>query len=746
MSTQQKMDFKLTAKNIGPLRLFSSNQQIGSCKIGIFANNGSGKTFLSRMFRLSCLNAYDQDQLNNLLTINEKSGQFVFELKNPQENGRIRRLSIDVTRNSLTPVITNDSGYLFHVFNSDYVRENIEVREYAPDGNIEGYILGKGNIDLSKEKKELASLIEAQGVLVEALKVSIAAEQRKLDSLGIRKNLQQYKEFNYDNMLNGADPSESLSFVQLTELHNDLKAMPDDLPDVLSLPSAPSLPEFTAIIDLLRTQYSRSELADEFVAKVKSKQMFIEQGLQYEVDDMCPFCEQPYSDQALDLIKKYNAYLTDEEARVAKCCKDKIAELRTLQKQYEKSVSDAIRSARDFDKMKKYIPSMKDHDLAESPAANSVADAVDAICRLLETKSQQIDKTDFDLRDSQKSIELFREAFVQMIERNTKTINEFNSKKNNAQDEKRELDRRLCRALFLETKKANANKLGNVLSQALGIESLRADIGKREAQVRVKKRERVAASLTRFLDLFFDGKYRFDEKEFHITFDGEVLGQKITSVLSDGEKSIVAFCHYLAETHLLLTQEEDYQKVFFIIDDPISSLDFHYVYAVAQVIRNIGNYFELDGYARFIVLTHNIEFMSILMRNKIVQQRFVLVGNRLETLNEHLIMPYEAHLRDVYAVARGGDDPKHTTPNSIRHILETISRFDAPRKKLEDYFGECAELQGNEFVYSLMHDSSHGMIRMDKAYTEDMIRRGCEAVVCFVERKFEGQIDHVAKG
>lgn len=739
------MDFKLTAKNIGPLRVFSSSQQIGNCKIGIFANNGSGKTFLSRMFRLAGLNEYEQDQLNNLLTINEKSGQFVFELKNPDEGGRVRKLNVDVTRDAPAPVITNDSGYLFHVFNSDYVRENIEIRKYAPDGNIEGYILGKGNIDLSKEKEELESLHEKQDKLVEELKSIVESEREKLDALGIRKNLGQYKEFNYDNLLSGADPDESLSFFQLTELHNALKAMPDDLPDVIALPTVPALPDFAGISELLQTPYSRSELADEFVTKVKSKQSFIEQGLQFSDQSECPFCEQAYSDQALALIKKYNDYLTDEEAKVVKRCKDKIAELDILQKQYEKCATDVTRSVRDFEKKKKYIPSMKDADLVEPPSGKSIADAVDEICRLLENKAEHIDQTNFEFSNHRTSIESYREEFVRALEVSAKTIDIFNSKKNNAQDEKRELDRRLCRALFLETKSSIADKFSSVSSQALKLDTLRSDIEKREAQVRVEKRERVAGSLTQFLDLFFAGKYQFNRSEFHITFEGEVLGQKISSVLSDGEKSIVAFCHYLAETHLLLTREDDYKKVFFIIDDPISSLDFHYVYAVAQVIRKIGNYFNLEGRPRFMVLTHNIEFMSILMRNKIVLQRFVLAGNQLETLNEHLIMPYEAHLRDVYSVAREKCVPKHTTPNSIRHILETISRFDAPRMTLEDYFEECVELQGNEFVYSLMHDGSHGMIRMDKSYTEEMIRRGCEAVVGFVEKKFKGQIAHMVR-
>jgi ABC-type lipopolysaccharide export system ATPase subunit len=271
-------------------------------------------------------------------------------------------------------------------------------------------------------------------------------------------------------------------------------------------------------------------------------------------------------------------------------------------------------------------------------------------------------------------------------------------------------------------------------------------IRQKEAQIRVEKKQKVAESLVQFLDLFFAGKYSFDKELFSITFQGKTLNRKIAKILSDGEKSIVSFCHYLAETHVLLTTNDDYKRLFFIIDDPISSLDFHFVYAVAQVIRNIGDYFELQGNARFIILTHNIEFMSILCRNKIVQQRFVLSSGKLGKLNEHLIMPYESHLKDIYAVARQDVQATHTTSNSIRHVLETICRFDAPRANLEDYFNEIEELKGNEFVYSLMHDGSHGAIRTDKPFSQEIIQRGCEAVIKFIDNKFQGQVEHVAIG
>lgn len=45
--------------------------------------------------------------------------------------------------------------YLYHVFNQDYVEENIQVLNYEKDPNIQGYILGKIHIDLSNDEIKL---------------------------------------------------------------------------------------------------------------------------------------------------------------------------------------------------------------------------------------------------------------------------------------------------------------------------------------------------------------------------------------------------------------------------------------------------------------------------------------------------------------------------------------------------------------------------------------------------------------
>jgi len=116
--------------NIGPHSNLIFSGKTSSLKTAIYANNGSGKTFISRMFRL--IDDPESDKINKLITFGQTSGDFEFSLTN---NSDIKSLSLSLSEDN-TPIINNQSGYIFHTFNSDYVKENIEALGYRPDGDI----------------------------------------------------------------------------------------------------------------------------------------------------------------------------------------------------------------------------------------------------------------------------------------------------------------------------------------------------------------------------------------------------------------------------------------------------------------------------------------------------------------------------------------------------------------------------------------------------------------------------------
>ena len=285
----------------------------------------------------------------------------------------------------------------------------------------------------------------------------------------------------------------------------------------------------------------------------------------------------------------------------------------------------------------------------------------------------------------------------------------------------------MCKAKFSECASELKEPFTKLKSMTEELHALQESIKEKEEQCKISKKEKVYSTLTATLDLFFDGKYTIDKDTF-LRFLGNTIGQQASHILSDGEKSIVAYCYYLATTHLLIERESDYDKLFFIIDDPISSMDFHYVYVVSQSIRDIKNIFNITTHERIWVFTHNLEFFSIVTRNHIICTAYSLKPGKIETVNAKLLMPYESHLSDIVKIARKEIVPNHTTANSIRHVLETICKFEYPDKGIENYIAENSILSNDACIFSICQDLSHGGIRRQPPYTEDVLIHACDTI------------------
>jgi len=737
----------IKASNIGPHKNLSDSLDFSKEKVAVFANNGSGKTFLSRMFRL--ISEPSAEKVNKILTIGEKKGEFLFKVDEIKNTGNTsEQIKISLERDH-EPVIDVNTQYLFHVFNSDYVKENIEAVNYSTNGEIEGYVLGKSKIDLSKEKKRLTDLskeIQQKGLI---FKSSVKKGKDALDEVKVRKNTTEYK-FEYLDVYNGklnyTDPE---SFADLKAKNTMLGKMPDDLEDV----SYPEIKFELEFIDelkkILTTKYTKSKFAEEFKTKISSKLSFIRSGVEVigeanEKWNDCPFCEQELVDSAKDLIDDYVKFLNDEESKVKLDIVEKISSLKTIKSLLNKGVSNLVTGMKEFNKIKQFIPSQMNDALINYESEKELVEAINKLEVLLLEKKENIE---LKIKPSKfsKDIEVimtYSKDALHVSDLNNKKIDQINQNKKNTSDEKRDLNRRLCKAKYQELREVLESSIGELLGLNSEKKKLEKEIEEKESQEKKSKKVKVTESLKYYLNSFFKDKYEFDEEQFCLKFKSELMNNNASDILSDGEKSIVAFCHYLADVHKLVGKESDYNKLFFIIDDPISSLDFHFVYSVSQIIRELQENLGMIK-NRFIVFTHNLEFMSILIRNKIATDYITLSNGTLSKLKKELVMPYEEHLRDILDVSNG-IPPTHTTPNSIRHVVETINRFEAPDKDLKTYLNANAVFKANEFIYSLMHDSSHGIVRVQKPYTEDMIKAGCDAVISFINGRYEGQIKQIS--
>lgn len=164
MANTSNNDFhiSLVAKNIGPHKDFNLCEKVNSNKIVFYANNGTGKTFLSRTFRLA---EEPKKNADDLITVHKKEAEFSFKIVN---DSLTKELSVKLNRGN-EPIVNNNSGLIFHVFNSDYVNEQIVPNNYTPDGEIDGYIIGKEQVDLSAEKNKEKILVESQRKISEGI-------------------------------------------------------------------------------------------------------------------------------------------------------------------------------------------------------------------------------------------------------------------------------------------------------------------------------------------------------------------------------------------------------------------------------------------------------------------------------------------------------------------------------------------------------------------------------------------------
>ena len=396
----------------------------------------------------------------------------------------------------------------------------------------------------------------------------------------------------------------------------------------------------------------------------------------------------------------------------------------------------------EFEELKKYLPSFKEIELSKLKNVVALESTFKNIKQSLIEKKNNITIEDITIEEKLNIIEKFISENTNLTKLNEKVITEINERKNNINREKLEIKKRLCRAQYLETLQSEIKNIDEIVELQNNISDLEAEMKEKENQSKALKKDKVIESFKSILDVFFAGKYTFDKENFCLRFKTHNLINNASDVLSDGEKSIIAFCFYLAETHKLIENENDYKKLFFVIDDPISSLDFHYVYLIAQIIKRLNTKFPIGERLKFLVLTHNIEFMSILIRNNIVDGQFIIENSEIKKLKKELIMPYEEHLKDIYEISIGQKQPIHTTSNSIRHILETINKFEKPNLDFLNYCEYIGLLKdGNEFLYALIHDNSHGNYRTQRPFTDDMIIKGCKTTIDVIESKFSGQIE-----
>lgn len=534
--------------------------------------------------------------------------------------------------------------------------------------------------------------------------------------------------------------------------YNKIKSTPDNLIDIKSIDTAESdfLPTLTNMIENLGKVFSISSFAEDFKQKVKNRQDFIELGLRYKEEEngVCPFCGQKFEKESLSLIDKYTHYLSDEEAKAIKQFQVYKNNIEEEKKRLKGLQVQSIKAINFFDEYKqKYIPSFEKENLQEIEIKFLEED----LDNLSEHLKKKIENLSTKVKLGTEFISQIAEHYSQLekiIKDNNKKIGEINARKNKIGEESKSIRRKICKSAYNMLLDETSKDLDTLFSLREAYKKLNIEIQKKEESEKISKKKRVYETIKKVLDYFFAGKYSLDEDSFRLIFEKRSLEEgQVKRVLSEGEKNIVAFAYYLGDLHLRIQREEDYNKLFFIIDDPISSMDFTYVYTLCGVIRDLRQIINRIQYEKFIIFTHNNDFMRILCSNNIVATKLLLSRGNLIAFNENFTVPYINHLVDVYRIARKRQLYSHTTANSIRHIIETLAKFqniEVSEESISEYIKE--NIPNDKKSYTFINDLSHGGWRSEQEpMTNEDYQEVCEAIIKHIEKKFPKQIKYCEK-
>jgi wobble nucleotide-excising tRNase len=358
--------------------------------------------------------------------------------------------------------------------------------------------------------------------------------------------------------------------------------------------------------------------------------------------------------------------------------------------------------------------------------------------------NKSIDLSEEQLQNLEKSETIFNGV----LSSNNEEIQAINKKKDRIGEENKSTRKEIIKSAYNNLIDEHKNNIESVIKLRGQWKSLDDEIKKKREQQKVSKKEKVASTIKTVLNYFFAEKYSLDKENFRLIFDKNTLEKdQAKNILSEGEKNIVAFAYFIGDTHLKVESEDDYQKLFFVIDDPISSMDFSHVYTLCGVIRDIGKIIDKLKRERLLILTHNNDFMRVLSSNNIIDIKLLLKKGQLIDFNNNLTVPYINHLMDIYEICRRNGIPTHTTANSIRHIVETLTKFekiDITGESIAEYIKE--NIPDDTKSYTLINDLSHGGWRTEQApITDEDYTEICKTIVKHIETKYIGQVEYCKK-
>ncbi|MCR9077924.1 MAG: AAA family ATPase [Hyphomonadaceae bacterium] len=473
----------------------------------------------------------------------------------------------------------------------------------------------------------------------------------------------------------------------------------------------------------------------------------------------CPFCEQSItSSDPKAIIDAYVEYFKAEEQKHKTELRNHYKSYRIIDRLIDQVSASSDRQKIRFDKLKEFVPSQKlieleviDGLLAEIRSQSTTAKSI------IEQKAESLSSAvAFESDPFQENITKLN-AFVAA---NNAKCEQLRNAVDKADDERRSLHRTACSEFEAEFAYDNWEAIEQVRELADTAKQRQSDANAVEqANPNKDARERVAETFELLLKSFFGEKYTFQKDDFTLKRGEQQMLRGPHRTLSDGEKTAIAFCYFIASTHRKVRSNSDYLKLFLVFDDPVTSMSYDFIYSIAQTLKYLSisdkgsisiNPSQIGKNGSFrpnlLILTHSSYFFNLSRTNRVVKDdaSFSMFGDsgthKIARLKDY-ISPFERQLHHVWEVSRG-KEADHSTGNAVRSVLEALGRFCRPDKShsLENFVSFLAGEEDISIKSVMINSLCHGTYYAETPPPDDL-KLACEEAVSVVEKFAPGQLE-----
>ncbi|GAA9132482.1 AAA family ATPase [Helicobacter pylori] len=595
----------------------------------IFGNNGYGKTSLTRAFELLISKNKHIEKYRTISTA--ESPSIEFECKDES-------YTIEPNSNIGVP------SFKVEIYNSDFLHNNAPFNsefglKELDDGVIilEGSVLGEETKEINqlkdfmgkveKEKKKIKdensaeTLIAKQESEIKKCDEEIEKIRKKVTSRTIQITLDEIKINNFCEVSKNHFKYQEDA---LTNLEKDFDELNEAMKEFDDLKEMKLPKDYQTIKDKLESLFSFdidkeagqvSKEIKEHISKVGRE--FIEKGIELQKkmpDNACPFCTQEITN---NIIQAYTSYFNKS---IEQFNQKSLKMSETLKKILEQwNIKEILQSFERFE------PFMKKDS---STNKESLKNALEQIKVLLEKLQKEVDKK-WGVKNKEKFQETDKkllenyEKFQKCVDETRNILKQKKGQKEKLEKLKTELkEARIKKAKYdsydwQKSKEEAERKLSVLNCRHERLNRLLEKINKKLKGLYDQKRSDIK-TINSYLKALNLPKYSLD-KDYRIVLNSDALeNSEAKIILSDGEKTTLAFAYFLARLKLFY-KKEDLKNLVVVIDDPISSLDEQRIYNTTCLVAKINQ--ELareklsneENKAQVFVLTHNHTFMARLI-------------------------------------------------------------------------------------------------------------------------------------